>query len=290
MTLVGFIGLGIMGKPMAYHLLRAGYPLTVHNRSHAPVDELAAAGAYTAHSPREVAATSDLILTMLPDPATVGQVIGGRNGVLEGCRTGAIVIDLSTSDPRLARDLAGRGAEQGVPVLDAPVSGGEMGAREATLAIMVGGEREAFERVLPVLQHLGKNIVHVGDAGAGQVVKAANQMIVGLTIEAVAEALTLVQRAGLDPERARQAMLGGFASSRVLEVHGRRMITEDFAPGGRIRTHTKDLRIALDVARELTLNLPGTRLVESLLEQMVERGLGDLDHAALVKAVRGDLD
>lgn len=290
MDTIGFIGLGLMGKPMAGNLLRAGYPLVVHNRSRAPVDALVAQGAHAATSPREIAQASDIIFTMLPGPADVALVIGGEGGVLDHARAGTIVIDSSTSHPHLARELAERGAGRGVSVLDAPVSGGEIGAQQATLSIMVGGDADAFTRVLPLLRHLGKNIARVGDAGAGQIVKAANQIIVGLTIEAVAEALAFTARAGVDPNKAREVMLGGFATSRILELHGRRMIERNFVPGGRATAHLKDLTIALDVAQSNGAQLPVTAQVAEMYKELVARGYGDQDHSALWRIIANDWD
>lgn len=288
MPSIGFIGLGLMGRPMAEHLLRASYPLVVHNRSRAAVDALVAQGARAATSPYQVAQVSDVIFTMLPDPDTVALVIGGADGVLSGARAGSIVIDMSTSHPQLARDLAARGAAQGVSVLDAPVSGGQVGAQQATLSIMVGGDTDAYARALPLFQHLGKNIVHVGAAGAGQIVKAANQIIVGLTIEAVAEALSFVEKSGVDASKAREVMLGGFATSRVLDLHGQRMLEHNFVPGGRAETHLKDLNIALDMAQHNGANLPATARVAAMYQELVERGFGGDDHSALWRIIADD--
>ncbi len=282
---IGFIGLGIMGKPMARHLLRAGYPLVVNNRSQGAVSELVAAGARGASSARAVAEQSDIVITMLPDPATVEQVIGGADGVLEGARAGALVVDMSSSTPRLARQLSELGAARGVAVLDAPVSGGEVGAQNASLSIMVGGTDAGFARALPMLKSLGSNIVHVGPSGSGQVVKAANQVIVALTIEAVAEALVLVARAGGDATRAREVMQGGFASSRILELHGKRMLEHNFVPGGYVRTHHKDLQIALELAQEFGVTLPVTRIVDGMFLELMQNGYGDEDHSALVRVI-----
>ncbi len=285
MDTLGFIGLGLMGKPMAQNLLRAGYPLIVHNRSRASVDALVEQGARAAHSPREMAELCDVIFTMLPDPETVARVV---DVMLEFARGGTIVIDCSTSHPQLARKLAERGAARGIFVLDAPVSGGEIGAQQATLSIMVGGNADTFARALPILKHLGKNIAHVGDAGAGQIVKAANQIIVGLTIEAVAEALAFVMKAGVDANKAREVMLGGFATSRILDVHGRRMLEKNFVPGGRAATQLKDLVIALDVAQTNGAQLPITARVAEMYRELVARGFGDEDHAALWRMVAED--
>lgn len=290
METIGFIGLGLMGKPMAQNLLRANYRLIVHNRSRAAVEESAELGAVAANSPREVAAQSDIIITMLPGPETVAQVLRGADGVLQHCRAGAVVVDMSTSEPKLARELAALGETRGVYVLDAPVSGGQVGAREATLSIMVGGDAEAFARVLPLLQVLGKNIVRVGDAGAGQVVKAANQIIVGLTIEAVAEALVFVEKAGVDAAKAREVMLGGFATSRILELHGLRMLQKNFVPGARVSTQCKDMRLALDEAASHQLDLPLTQRVAEMYDELAARGFADEDHAALWRLIARDWD
>lgn len=282
MERIGFIGLGIMGKPMARNLMKAGYPLVVHNRSRGPVDELAAEGATPAPSPREVAEKSDVVITIVPDAPDVEAVILGPGGVAEGVRPGMLVIDMSTSSPVLARRIAATLGEKGVDVLDAPVSGGEIGAKEGTLSIMVGGSARAFERALPILQAMGKNIVHVGDAGAGQVTKAANQIVVGMTIQAVAEALLLASKAGVDPARVRQALMGGFAQSRILELHGQRMLDRNFKPGFKARLHRKDLAIALSTAREYGVPLPGTAVVHELLNGLIGLGRDEYDHSGLV--------
>ncbi len=287
MQIIGFIGLGLMGKPMAENLLRATFSLVVHNRSRAAVDELVTQGARAANSPREIGEQCAVIFTMLPNPETVATVVGE---ILEFARADTIVVDCSTSHPRLARELAERGAQRGIFVLDAPVSGGQVGAEQATLSMMVGGDENAFARVLPVLQHLGKNIVRVGEAGAGQIVKAANQIIVALTIEAVAEALNFVEKSGVDPVKAHKVMLGGFATSRILELHGQRMIARNFVPGGRAETHLKDLNIALDVAQTNGARLPGTQRVAEMFEELIARGFGDEDHAALWRIVANEFD
>ncbi len=283
MERVGFIGLGVMGKPMARNLMKAGYPLVVYNRSRPPMEELAAEGAETAGSPREVAARSDVVITMLPDTPEVEQVLAGPDGVFAGGRPGLIVIDMSTIDPTAARRLAAQAAERGITMLDAPVSGGEIGAIQGTLSIMVGGDPAAFERCLPILRAMGRNIVHMGGPGAGQVTKAANQVVVALTIAAIGEALVLAAKAGVDPAKVREALLGGFAGSRVLEVHGQRILERNFQPGFRIRLHHKDLRIALGLGRAVGASLPLTALVHEWLGALVTRGQGELDHSALVR-------
>jgi len=230
---IGFIGLGIMGKPMAMRLLQASYPLTVHSRSRPPIDGLIDAGAADGKSPKGVAEASDVVITMLPDSPEVREVILGPNGVIEGARSDQVIIDMSTISPLVSRDeIAPALDARGVAALDAPVSGGQRGAIDGTLSIMVGGPRGAFERVLPVFQAMGKNIVHIGEEpGAGQVAKACNQVIVGATIMAVAEALTLARKAGIGVAKVREALLGGFAQSRILEVHGQRMLDRAFDPG-----------------------------------------------------------
>jgi 2-hydroxy-3-oxopropionate reductase len=278
---VGFIGLGIMGKPMAKHLLAAGYPLTVHSRTPGPVDELVGTGASRAARPSEVARAADIVITMLPDTPDVEQVILGDGGVADGASEGLLVIDMSTIDPGPTRRIAETLAAKNVAFLDAPVSGGEKGAAEATLSIMVGGSDDAFERAKPLFESIGKTIVHVGPAGAGQVCKAANQLVVAATIEAVAEALVLAERSGVDPAKVREALLGGFAGSKILEVHGQRMLDRAFEPGFRARLHRKDARIVLDAAREAGAPIPSFEVVAAQLTKLVDEGGGDLDHAAL---------
>lgn len=282
---LGFIGLGVMGRPMALNLLRAGYPLTVHSRSRPPVDELIAAGAVAAASPQELATVVDVVITMLPDTPDVEAVIVGPGGVLEASTSELMVIDMSTINPTGARRIGADLAKRGVAFLDAPVSGGQRGAEEATLSIMVGASKPDFERALPILQALGKNIVLVGEVGAGQVAKACNQLIVAATIQAVAEALTLAERAGADPSTVRDALLGGFAQSRILEVHGQRMLNGNFEPGFRARLHLKDARIIMALASEEGLELAGFAPVAQRLQRLVDDDLGDLDHSALVKLV-----
>jgi len=282
---VGFVGLGIMGKPMARNLLRAGYPVTVHNRSRPPVDELVAEGAADGGSPRGVAEQSEVVITMLPDTPDVEQVTFGPQGLVEGLRPGSVLVDMSTISPVATRSIAARLRERGVEMLDAPVSGGQRGAEEGTLSIMVGGDPQTFERVRPLFQALGKSVVHVGPVGAGQVCKACNQVVVALTLQAVAEALVLAERNGVDPARVRQALLGGFAGSRILEVHGQRMLEGNYQPGFRARLHHKDLRIALETGRSAGVPMLGTALVHELLGAVVARGWGDLDHSALARLV-----
>ena len=282
---VGFIGLGIMGKPMARHLLKAGYPLVIHNRSRAAVDELAIEGALPATNSQEVAQRSEVIITMLPDSPEVDLVYAGERGILAGVKAGALLIDMSSISPVVARKLAAEAEKRGCDMIDAPVSGGEAGAIAAALSIMIGGKAAAVERAMPIFEKLGKNIVHVGDAGAGQVTKAANQMVVGTTIAIVSEALVLAAKAGVDPAKVRQALLGGFAQSKVLEAHGQKMLDRNFKPGFRIRLHEKDLKIALATGSEYGVPLMVTGLVGQMMTAMKGMGNGDLDHAGLVKFV-----
>ena len=282
MERIGFIGLGIMGKPMARNLLRAGYPLTVHNRSRGAVDELAAMGATPATSPRAVAERSDVVMTMLPDVATVGEVIAGESGVLEGCQPGMLVIDMSTSSPVQAQELAKQAQQRGASMLDAPVSGGDVGAQQGTLAIMAGGDDEAFRRAAPIFRALGKTVVHVGSSGMGQVVKACNQIVVALTLEAVSEALVLGSKAGVHPAVILQALSGGLAGSKVMEVRGRNFVEHDFTPGAKVRIHHKDLGIALATGRQYGVALPVTGIVDAMLQALEARGQADQDHSALL--------
>jgi 2-hydroxy-3-oxopropionate reductase len=278
---IGFIGLGIMGKPMARNLLAAGFELTVHSRSPGPVDELVADGAKRAASPREVAAASTVTITMLPDTPDVEDVLAGSDGVVEGAAPGTLVIDMSSIDPDTSRSIAGTLAERGVGVLDAPVSGGERGAIDGTLSIMVGGDEAAFARATPIFEALGAIIVHVGPSGAGQVAKACNQLVVASTIEAVAEALLLAERSSVDPAKVREALLGGFAGSKILEVHGQRMLDRAFDPGFRIRLHRKDARIVEDAAAATASPIPAFAVVAGQLQRALDAGDGDRDHSGL---------
>ncbi|WP_295399459.1 2-hydroxy-3-oxopropionate reductase [uncultured Thiocystis sp.] len=283
---VGFIGLGIMGRPMALNLQRAGVDLVVHARRVESMRPLSEAGAVTCASPAEVARQTDVIFTMVSDTPDVEAVILGANGLVEGARAGAVVVDMSTISPLASRVIAKRLAGQGVEMLDAPVSGGEVGAINGTLSIMVGGSVSAFARVLPMLEMMGTNIVRIGENGAGQVCKCCNQILVGATIAGVAEALLLAKSSGVDPAKVREALLGGFARSRVLEIHGQRMIDEDFRPGFKVRLHQKDLRIVTENSQALGLALPSTALVSQYLNTLVEQGLGDLDSAAIYQVLR----
>jgi 2-hydroxy-3-oxopropionate reductase len=278
---VGFIGLGIMGKPMATNLVAAGIPVTVHSRSPGPVDELVGAGATRAAGSAAVAEASDVVITMLPDTPDVEQVLVGDGGVIESAATGSLVIDMSTIDPDPARAIAARFAERDVSMLDAPVSGGERGAIDGALSIMAGGEAAAFERARPLFDVLGSNVVHVGPSGAGQVCKACNQLVVAATIEAVAEALLLAERSGVDPAKVREALLGGFAGSKILEVHGQRMLDRAFDPGFRIRLHRKDARIIEVTASAAGSPIPSFEVVSRQLQRAVDAGDEELDHSGL---------
>ena len=281
MERVGFIGLGTMGKPMARNLIKAGFPLIVHNRSRAAVEELAKEGAQTATFPRDLATKSDVVITVLPDSPDVEVVTTGEQGILEGTHPGMLLIDMSTISPVAARRLAGQAQTRGVDMLDAPVSGGEVGAINGTLSIMVGGKEAVFNRALPLFQAMGKNIVFIGEAGAGQVAKAANQIVGALTIQAVSEAMVLAARAGVDPAKVRQALLGGFAQSRILDVHGQRILDRNFKPGFRTNLHFKDLGIALATGKEYRVPLPATAQVYQMMTALLAAGKGDLDHSAL---------
>lgn len=280
---VGVIGLGLMGRPMARLLQRAGARLVVHNRSRAAVEELAAEGMTPAADPAEVAAGADTVLLMLTDTPAVHAVVEGRRGVLEAVRPGLLVIDMGTTAVAATRWLAGRFHAEGGAWVDAPVSGGTVAAEAGTLTIMAGGADADVARAMPLFTVLGRRITHVGGPGAGQVAKAANQVIVGLTIGAVAEALALAGAVGVEPARVREAIRGGFAESRILELHGERMVTGAFTPGGRAAVQLKDLRQAEELARAAGIALPALSLGRSLFEALVERGHGALDHSALYR-------
>ena len=281
MERIGFIGLGIMGKPMAGHLLRAGHEVTVYNRSPAPVRELEGQGARPAASAREAAAHSDIVITMLPDSPQVEEVMFGEEGVANGLQDGCLYIDMSSIAPAVSRNIHASLKQRNVEALDAPVSGGQAGAEQATLSIMVGGDERAFERAKPIFEKMGKNIVYIGGPGAGQVTKACNQVVVALTIQAVAEGLTLAKKSGVDPTKVRAALLGGLAQSRILESHGQRMLEGNFKPGFRTKLHRKDLRIALEAGREQGAALLATAGAAELMDAMIARGHGDLDHSGL---------
>jgi len=285
MAKLGFIGLGIMGKPMAGHLLAAGHAVHIYDVNLEPVKELASKKAVVCSHSKEVAQKSDIIFIMVPDTPDVEAVLFGKDGVAEGVRSGSIVVDMSSISPIATKEFARKLAALGVKMLDAPVSGGQVGAEKATLSIMVGGEPEVFEQIKPYFELMGKNIVHIGENGDGQTCKVANQIVVALTIEAIGEALLFASKAGADPKKVREALLGGFAQSRILEVHGERMIGRSFDPGFRIRLHQKDLNLALQAARSLGLSLPNTATTQELFNAVAAQGGSDLDHSAMVLAL-----
>jgi len=281
---IGFIGLGIMGAPMALHLIADGHQLFVHTRGKVH-PEIAASSATQCTSPRGVAERAEVIFTMVPDTPDVEAVLFGENGVAAGLSKGKTVVDMSSISPIETKAFARRINELGCDYLDAPVSGGEVGAKAASLTIMVGGPQAAFDCVLPLLQRMGKNITLVGGNGDGQTTKVANQIIVALNIAAVGEALVFASKAGADPAKVRQALMGGFAASRILEVHGERMIKRTFSPGFRIQLHQKDLNLALQGAKALGVSLPGTANAAQLMQACAAHGLADSDHSALVRAL-----
>jgi 3-hydroxyisobutyrate dehydrogenase-like beta-hydroxyacid dehydrogenase len=282
---VGFIGAGVMGRWMIGHLAAAGAELAIYNRTRAKAEALAGPAIAVADTPAEAARRCDTLVLMVTDTAAVEAALFGEHGAADGLSAGSLLIDMGTTSVEATRDFAARLAGAGVDYVDAPVSGGEPAAREARLTIMAGGSEAALARARPVLEQLGARITHVGEVGAGQVAKAANQIIVALTIGAVAEALTLAERAGVDPARVREAIRGGFAESRILEVHGQRMLAQAFEPGGRVRIQRKDVDQALALARSQGLELPASALSLTLWDEMIARGWGDLDHSALIKLI-----
>jgi len=284
MQKAGFIGLGIMGKPMAANLLKSGVALSAFTRSGVP-DDLAQAGAQACDSPAAVAAQADVIFIMVPDTPDVERVLFGENGLASALRAGQTVVDMSSISPMATREFAARVRETGADYLDAPVSGGEVGAKAGSLTIMVGGEQATFDSVKPLFDMMGKNVTLIGAVGAGQVCKVANQVIVAATIEAVGEALLLASKAGVDPARVREALMGGFASSRILEVHGERMTKRTFDPGFRIELHQKDLNLALSTAQALGVSLPNTATCQALFNACVAHGGKAWDHSAMVRAL-----
>jgi 2-hydroxy-3-oxopropionate reductase len=287
MDTVGFIGLGVMGKPMAKHLVNAGFSLTVYNRSRGAMDELVAAGAKAANSPADVARHATVVITMLPDTPDVERVLTGPDGVLTAIQKGALVIDMSSISPVATERLADHVAEKGAAMLDAPVSGGEIGAINATLSIMVGGQPADFERARPIFDAMGnkERVVHIGRSGAGQVCKVCNQIAIGGALAGVSEALALAKKSGVDASRVRAALLGGFAASRVLEVHGERMLTGNYQPGFRTKLYQKDLRLANETAAAASVAVPGTAIVTQLVNALVAKGGGDLDYAAIATVI-----
>jgi 2-hydroxy-3-oxopropionate reductase len=280
---VGFIGLGVMGRPMARHLLARGFSVTVNSRSRGPVDELVAAGAQAADSPADVARQAKRIITMVPDSPDVVSVLEGPSGVFSALQPGTLLIDMSTIAPAVAQRLAARAADLGSAMLDAPVSGGEIGAKNASLSIMVGGEAASFELARPILEAMGnpERIVHIGPSGAGQLCKVCNQMVIGGTLAAVSEAFALARKAGVDAARVRSVLLGGFASSRVLDVHGERILQSNYVPGFRTTLFAKDLRIAADTLTEHQTPAPVAAAVQQLVIALMASGKGESDYSAL---------
>ena len=282
---VGFIGLGLMGRPMAMNLHAAGARVVIHNRSRAVVDALAAEGLSPALSPREVAERAPVVIVMATDTPAVESIVGAADGVASGIAPDGLVIDMGTTAVEATRALAKTIESRGGHYVDAPVSGGEIGAKAGTLTIMAGGSEAAIARAMPYFEVMGASTTRVGEVGAGQIAKAANQVIVGLTIGAVAEALALAKRAGADPAKVREALQGGFAASRILEVHGQRMIDGGFTPGGKATTQRKDLQQALDLASSIGLELPATALTRDLYDRLIAAGGGDLDHSGLYTVI-----
>lgn len=284
---VGFIGLGLMGKPMALNLLKKGFPVLAHSRSRGPVDDVVAAGATAAGSPAEVARSASIIITMLPDGPDVAKVLEADNGVFSAMSKGTVIVDSSTIAPATAKRLAARATELGASFLDAPVSGGEIGAIAGTLTFMVGGDAAALEEVRPVLSAMGspEKIVHVGESGAGQICKACNQIVLGGTMSVVAEAIALSRKAGVDPMKVRAALMGGFAQSRVLEVHGERMITGNWKPGFKAKFFKKDLGIALNTLAENGVPAPTSAVIQQLVHAQVGKNGGDEDYSAIATVI-----
>jgi 2-hydroxy-3-oxopropionate reductase len=273
------------GRPMARNLMEAGYELVLYNRTRSKAEELARGGAEVAESPKEVARKSEVIFTMLPGPLEVEKIMTGEGGLLEETGEGSLIVDTSTSSPVLARELARIARERGVGVLDAPVSGGDVGAEEGTLSIMVGGSEEDFEHARPLLEVMGRTVTHVGPSGAGQIVKACNQIVVALVIEAVSEALVLGSKAGADPEKIMEVLSGGLAGNKVMDVKWGKFLEHDFEPGGKVEFHHKDLGIALEVGREYGVPLPVTAVVCQLFEALMAKGQGEWDHSSLLTII-----
>jgi len=282
MERIGFIGLGAMGKPMARNLLKAGFTVNVLTRTRSKIDDLLAVGALWCDTPKEIAQKSDVVITMLPDTPDVEQVVAGKNGVFDGVHPGMLIIDMSTISPIAVRKLARETETRGCDFLDAPVSGGDIGAQNATLSIMVGGKEAAFNRAMPIFRAMGKTILLIGDSGAGQITKASNQILTSIHIEAVAEALVFAAKAGVDPRKVRQAIMGGSAYSRILESHGQKMIDRNFKPGFRMRLHRKDLDITLDAGKAYGAALPVTGQVRELMTETLNDGQGDMDNSSFI--------
>ena len=279
---IGFIGLGIMGRPMARNLLKAGYPLVVHSRSRGPVDEIAKAGAKVGTSPRDVASQCEVLITMLPNSPDVEQVVLGRDGVIEGARSGMVLLDMSTISPLVSQKIGAALADKRVQMLDAPVSGGEKGAMDGALSIMVGGDKAVFDKALPIFQAMGKTITHLGPLGAGGFTKLANQIIVAVNLTALGEALTLAKKAGLDRELTLTALAGGLAGSRCLDQKKPNYVANSYNPGFKIDLHFKDLGLIMESARALGVPLPATAAVQELFSALRVKGRGGLDHSGVI--------
>jgi 2-hydroxy-3-oxopropionate reductase len=283
--IIGLIGLGIMGKPMAANLLKNGYALNAYARRPESLEYFSEQSVGIFSTPRELAAKSDMIISIVADTPDVQQVLTGENGVIHSVRPESIVIDMSTISAETTRDMAHMFQQKKAWLLDAPVSGGEIGAIEGTLSIMVGGAKEAFERAKPIFECLGKNIVHIGDSGAGQIAKACNQILVAQTMVGVAEAYLLASSAGVNPAKVREALLGGFAYSKILEVHGKRMLDQNYQPGFKAALHNKDLHIALNSAAAGHISLPASTIAADYMQKLVDQGLGELDSTAIAKII-----
>ncbi len=287
---IGLIGLGIMGIPMAKNLLRAGYSLGLYARNSQATQAFTTEDNIEIYnSPAELAQHCDTTITCVSDSPDVAEVVSGNNGVIHGAQAGHLLIDMSTISPEITRSLAQQLADKNIDMLDAPVSGGEVGAIDGTLSIMVGGSTDAFTRALPILQVLGENIVHVGDHGAGQVAKACNQILAAQTISAVAEALLLAKSSNVDPGKVREALLGGFANSKVLDLHGKRMLEDNYKPGFKASLHLKDMRIALNSAENNNISMPGAKMAEQYLKKVVDKGNGELDSSAIAKVIFNEI-
>jgi 2-hydroxy-3-oxopropionate reductase len=282
---IGFIGSGIMGRPMSLNLIKAGHELFTWGRRFDAVEPLLVAGAMGKGTPAEVAAEAEITFTMVANTADVEQVVLGERGLLHGAKPGSVIVDMSTISPASTRRMAEQMAERGIHMLDAPVSGGQTGATEGTLSIMVGGEADIFQRVKPLFEVLGKNIVHVGCHGAGQVVKACNQVVISLTLEGVAEAILLARNNGVDPAKMREALMGGYANSKILEVHGLKMLEGNYKAGFKVKLHHKDMGIVMDNAQENHTLLPGAELVTRQIASLMEAGESELDSSAIMMAL-----
>ncbi len=280
---IGYIGLGLMGRPIALNIIKAGYDVSVYARRQASLRPLLNAGATACKSPKKLSQICDIIFTNVSDSPDVEEIALGANGIIEGAKAGSVVVDISTISPIVTRTIAKQLEDKGIEMLDAPVSGGTQGAQQATLSIMVGGKAEVFERVLPIFKAIGKNIIHIGSNGAGQITKACNQLVVAQTMAAIGEAFILARAADVDPNKVREALLGGFAGSRILEAHGQRMLDNNFTPGFKAKLHQKDMGIVLETAEHLGIKLPGTEQVSQYIDAMIKEGLSELDSAALVK-------